>query len=72
MKSFRGKSASGRDNVIKCWTRSRLHQEQVLQQRLQSRKLEKLEETKKVLKEAVTSEPYRVGSAKRYISYNVG
>lgn len=41
--------------------RSKLHQEQVLQQKIQSRKLEKIEESKQ-------QEPYRVGSAKRYYS----
>ena len=45
--------------------RSRLHQEQVLQQKIQSRKLEKIEEEKN-LKQASRTSPLRVGSAKRY------
>jgi hypothetical protein len=49
-----------------------MHLEQVLQQKIQSRKLEKMEESRQLMKEQAETSTYQVGSAKRYdITINV-
>lgn len=46
--------------------RSKLYQQQVLQQKLQARKLDKKQEKERDFKRETIVEPYRPGSAKRY------
>lgn len=46
--------------------RSKVYQQQVLQQKLQARKLDKKQEKERDFKNETAVEPYRPGSAKRY------